>query len=119
MKYLLVLILLCTLSAKANDEDLMTLLCHKWRAVEMVAGKKSLPVASDGDYTIFRKDFTCQQKQDEHIEDGTWKYVAADKKIIYDSGDEVIVKELTATKLVLIIEMDGMQVDVIFKRFEN
>lgn len=85
----------------------------------MASGQKKMNVPANGDYTIFKNDFTHEQKEDGTVRKSTWKYVEASKKITFASGDEYILKEVTPTKLVLTTKMDGMPVDLIFKRFEE
>lgn len=122
MKYLISLFLLISfldVNAQVTNNDVIPLLCHKWRAIQMIAGQMKIDVPADGDYTLFKSDFTHVQKQEGTIRNGTWKYVESTKKLIFASGDEYILKEISVSKLVLTTKMEGKSVDLVFKHFDE
>lgn len=121
MRYLMALLLLIPfirVNAQTSNDETIKLLCHKWRAVQMVAGPQKLDIPADGDYTLFKSDFTHEQHQGGTVRKSTWKYVGAQKKIVFASGDQFVIKEISASKLILTTTMEGMKVDMIFKHFE-
>lgn len=100
-----------------DEKEIVSLISKKWQAYQMVSGERKMNVAPDGDYTIFNSDFTSEQKQDSHVKKSTWRYVEAEKKIVFASGDEYILKEISATRLVLTLSMEGRKVDMLLKPF--
>lgn len=121
MKYLIALLLLLpffNVNAQTANSDVVSLLCHKWTATQMVSGQQKMNIPPNGDYTTFKSDFTHVQKEDGTIRNSTWRYVEAGKKLIFASGDEYVVKEISASKLVLTTKMDGKAVDMVFKRLD-
>ena len=101
-----------------TEKEVVSLISFKWRAIQMGNEEKKMDIPASGDYTIFRSDYTQEEKQDDHVSKGTWRYVPATKKIVFSpSGDEYVVKELTAVKLVISVEMEGERADIVFKHF--
>lgn len=100
-----------------DQKEIISLLCKKWQAYQMVSGERKMNIPPGGDYTLFNSDYTSEQKQDSHVKKSTWRYVESDKKIVFASGDEYILKEISAAKLVLSFSMQGRAVDLVLKPF--
>lgn len=83
----------------------------------MVSGTMRMPVPADGDYTLFRSDFTHEQKQDGTVKNSTWKYEEATRKLIFASGDEYTIKSISATRMELGFMMEGKPVSFVFRHF--
>lgn len=105
--------------SQLSKEEIITLLCHKWQATQMISGQRKMNVPPDGDYTLFRNDFTHQQKEDGRVKESKWRYNETEKKIIFASGDEYILKEISASKLVLVFQVEGMEVNLVLRRYKE
>jgi hypothetical protein len=128
MKYLSVLFALffslLTVNVKAqskplSNEETISLLCHKWQAIEIRGGGKKMPIPPNGDYMLLKSDFSYEENQDGTIGKGSWKYVAATKKIIFSSGNEYTVKSITTTGMELSFTMEGVSSVIVYKHFSK
>ncbi|KAA2240722.1 hypothetical protein F0L74_31770 [Chitinophaga agrisoli] len=98
-----------------GKEEVITLLCHKWHAEEIIAGNKKQKALPYVGYTRYKTDLTYEDKDGDHVEKGTWQYDEATNKLTLSSGSVYTIKEISATRLVVGFVMEGMAGGFVFK----
>lgn len=100
--------------------------CKKWKIHKYVyEGEQIDPEVNErNDYLQLNQDGSFTGKEEGKLENGTWKWMPDDSVLLlydatYKDGFPMIVKELTATKLSLVITEGSDTIEAIFVAVED